>query len=187
MLFVDGENLTIRAQETLETAELTPIAGKFWRKDTFIWQPQTSALQRPSPQLDVTAIRAYYYTSMVGDDLALQQVRRRLWDLQFTPQVFKKTRQNEKAKGVDISLTKDMLAHAFNDHYDVGVLMAGDGDYSPLVEELRRLGKRIVVKFFSETAGLNPELKLAADEYQDMTQVFVAGWKEALGHPEWHI
>jgi hypothetical protein len=36
MLFVDGENFTIRAQEVLSTAKVTTIEGKFWRKDTFI-------------------------------------------------------------------------------------------------------------------------------------------------------
>ena len=44
-----------------------------------------------------------------------------------------------RAKGVDIALTKDLLSHAFLDNYDAVVLVAGDGDYVPVVEELKRL------------------------------------------------
>jgi uncharacterized LabA/DUF88 family protein len=137
-------------------------------------------------QLDWTAIRAYYYTSVPGNDDALKQVRHRFWELRFTPRIFKKIRKHEKAKGVDISLTKDMLSHPFNDHYDVGVIVAGDGDYAPLVEELKHLGKRIVVVFFSESNGLSTALKLTADEYGDNTKEFVTAWRNAILHPEWH-
>src|SRR4051794_12186407 len=45
------------------------------------------------------------------------------------------------AKGVDISLTKDMLVQAFLGNYDIAVLVAADGDYLPVVEEVKRLGK----------------------------------------------
>ena len=33
----------------------------------------------------------------------------------------------------------------FEDHYDVAVLIAGDGDYVPLVEEVKSLGKVVYV------------------------------------------
>ena len=144
MTFVDGENLTFRAQEVLSNSNITPIDGHYWMKDRFIWQPGQrgiNIINQGSNRLDLSAVRAYYYTSLVGDDPALEQVRSKLWDLGFTPRVFKKHKQTEKAKGVDISLTKDMLSHAFNNHYDVGVLIAGDGDYVPLVEEVKHLGK----------------------------------------------
>ena len=184
MLFVDGENLTFRAQEVLHDAGVAPIEGRYWRKDCFIWKPQTTGSQRVygAGTIDSNSIRSYYYTSLTGDEPALEQVRRSLWDLQFTPRVFKKSRQGEKAKGVDISLTKDMLVHAFNNHYDVGILVAGDGDYVPLVEELKHLGKQVCVVFFSESAGLNPALKLASDMYVNMTTDFVKGWNDVIIH-----
>jgi hypothetical protein len=178
MLFVDGENLTLRAQEVLHQAGADPIEGKCWRRDCFIWNPNTVGTGRlyDAVSLDWNSIRSYYYTSLTGDEPALEGVRRHLWELQFTPRVFKKTRQSEKAKGVDVSLTKDMLSHAFNNHYDVGFLMAGDGDYVPLVEEVKHLGKQVTVAFFSESAGLSAALKLAADRYYDITEGFVKGW-----------
>jgi uncharacterized LabA/DUF88 family protein len=58
--------------------------------------------------------------------------------------------------------------------------MAGDGDYVPLVEQLKRLGKRVVVSFFSEGAGLSTALKRSADEYFDITHLFGQAWKDQL-------
>jgi uncharacterized LabA/DUF88 family protein len=71
-----------------------------------------------------------------------------------------------------------MLSHAFNNHYDVAVLIAGDGDFVPLVEEVKHLGKRVLLIFFSEADGLNPALKLAADDYCDWTNGFVGSWAD---------
>ena len=48
-----------------------------------------------------------------------------------------------------------MLSHAFRDNYEVAVLVAGDGDYVPVVQEVQRLGKIVFVWFF-ENEGLNP-------------------------------
>jgi uncharacterized LabA/DUF88 family protein len=86
------------------------------------------------------AIRSYYYTSVKGDDTAAMSVKRALRELGFHPEVFKKTREEDKAKGVDIALAKDFLSHAFLDNYDVALLIAGDGDYVPLITEVKRLG-----------------------------------------------
>lgn len=61
-----------------------------------------------------------------------------------------------------------MLLHAFFDHYDIAILIAGDGDYLPLVEEIKRLGKRLHIGFFYD-ASLNPSLKLSADKFFDIT------------------
>jgi len=48
-----------------------------------------------------------------------------------------------------------MLSHAFLNNYDVATLIAGDADYVPLVEEVKRLGKVVYVLFFVSN-GLSP-------------------------------
>jgi uncharacterized LabA/DUF88 family protein len=48
-------------------------------------------------------------------------------------------------------------------NYERAVLIAGDGDYVPLIEEVKRLGKRVFVRFIG--AYTNPELKLSADDF----------------------
>jgi uncharacterized LabA/DUF88 family protein len=188
MKFVDGENFTIRGQEVLASKNMIMKQAEkrgVWRKDTFLWFPNafaTDTVTRGRSHLETNAIRAYYYTSVVGDDVALQTVQTQLRTLGFSPSVFKRLKGREKSKGVDVALTKDMLTHAFQNHYDVAMLMAGDGDYVPLIEELKHLGKRVIVAFFGEDAGLSPSLKLASDEFLNITEILLIQWKE-LNHP----
>src|SRR5580704_18032776 len=96
MLFVDGENLTIRGQEFASKNSLGLKAGNYWTKDCFLWMPNPHPLKRPHcrsgeiESLEERGLRAYYYTSVVGDDSTLIDVQESLWKLGFTPKVFKK-------------------------------------------------------------------------------------------------
>ena len=178
MVFVDGENFTIRAQKVAAAKNLQLVEGRYHKKDCFAWFPKFTATARIASaptQLQRHALRAYYYTSLIGDTAALEAVEMSLWQLGFNPQVFKRDANQKKAKGVDIALTKDMLTHAFLGHYEVAVLISGDGDYVPLVEQVKRFGKPVFVWFF-EDEGLNPKLKLASDWFRDITNYFLEGW-----------
>lgn len=90
--------------------------------------------------------------------------------------MFKKVRKEDKAKGVDIALTIDMLSHAFMGNYDTAMLIAGDADYVPLVNEVKHLGKRVVVLFFE--TSITSDLKLAADAFSDISNGFSLAWKD---------
>lgn len=68
-----------------------------------------------------------------------------------------------------------MLSHAFRGNYDAAILISGDGDYVPVVEEVKRLGKRVHVAFF-QSQGLSPDLVRAADSFYDLTDLFVSAW-----------
>jgi uncharacterized LabA/DUF88 family protein len=180
MAFVDGENLTLRAQDLAGKNELKLIEGKYYERDRFVWPPNHHARKVMVPpiftrNIQLQSIRSFYYTSVTGDTDALHSVREKLWSLGFDANVFKKPKKQEKAKGVDIALTKDMLSHAFLDNYDAAVLVAGDGDYVPLVEEVKRRGKIVQVVFFAEH-GTSQELRLASDGFEDLTKNFLALW-----------
>lgn len=69
-----------------------------------------------------------------------------------------------------------MLSHAFLGNYDAAVLVAGDADYVPLVEEVKRLGKLVHVAFFG-SQGLSPELRRSADQFCEIAGDFAAAWK----------
>jgi uncharacterized LabA/DUF88 family protein len=172
MLFVDGENLTIRAQNIAKDRGLTLPVGPNYQPDVFFWPPNmrpTEAITNVDAaptKVQPHATRAYYYTSIVGDDQKLLATREALWNLGFHPEVFRKRRREETAKAVDIALAKDFLSHAFLDNYEVAVLVSGDGDYVPLIHEVKRLGKIVYIVFFV-ASGLNPELRLAADKCFD--------------------
>jgi len=179
MVFVDGENFTIRGQELASRKALELREGEYYSKDTFLWVPNSGAHTHfNSDYLQVTPqpIRSFYYTSVVGDAQRMLDIRGRLWALRFQPVVFEKKKQQDKAKGVDIALTKDMLTNAFLNNYDVAVLFAGDGDYVPVVEEVKRLGRIVDLVFFASN-GLNDSLRLACDSFRDITDVFVSNWE----------
>jgi NYN domain-containing protein len=186
MLFVDGENFTIRAQEVAQRADLKLDLPKYHERDVFVWVPAWGPLVQFYAghiylPIQTTGIRAYYYTSVVGDDDRVTNVRESLRALQFDPRVFKRESGSRRSKGVDITLTKDMLSHAFPGNFDAALLVAGDGDYVPLVEEVKRLGKRVYILFFGgEKSGLNRELRLAADGFFDISEPFVEQWRKAL-------
>ncbi len=79
----------------------------------------------------------------MGDQSAIDSVKESLWNLCFQPEVFKKAKQQEKSKGVDIALAKDFLGNAFRHNYDVAFLFAGDGDYEDnLGSSLYRLSEK---------------------------------------------
>lgn len=119
------------------------------------------------------ADRAYYYTSTGSDEPGWTDTRLALRQLGFEPRVFK--RVAGKSKAVDIALATEALALAAEDRYDVAVIMAGDGDYVPLVEAIKRLGHDVVIAFFAEN-GLSPELRIAGDDFVDLTAHFVRQW-----------
>lgn len=183
MLFVDGENFTIRGQEYAENNGIPLTQGPWFYRDVFVWfpnQPGTLALTNSKNvpvEVQHHAIRSFYYTSLTGDDAKILKVRRELHELGFTPQVFKKLDKNKKSKGVDIALATDMLGNAYNDNFDVAVLVAGDGDYVPLMSEVKRLGKVVYLVFFHENGyGLNEELSLASDRSFEIAQTFKEAW-----------
>src|SRR5215475_10491195 len=86
MLFVDGENLAIRARKNAESRGRYIPDGPNARKDVFVWFSGGSALSpRFSGPYSPSHLsrRAYYYTSLVRDDVALNTVREQLRGLGF--------------------------------------------------------------------------------------------------------
>ena len=51
-------------------------------------------------------------------------------------------------KGVDTKLTVQMLEHCMHDSFDDAVLFAADEDYIPLVEAVKRTGRRVIHAFW---------------------------------------
>lgn len=180
MMFVDGENLTIRAQKVAAQGNVPLTEGPHFRRDVFFWLPGILATQRLTSggqvALQPQAVRSFYYTSAVGDDVLLQDVRERLWDIGFTPQVFKRGPGDRRAKAVDISLARDMLSNAFLGNFEAAVLVAGDGDYVPIVQEVQRLGK-VVYVLFLRAEGLSNELRLASDLTFVLDELIAAKWQ----------
>ncbi len=66
-----------------------------------------------------------------------------------------------RQKGVDALIAVDMLTGAFNSLFEVGILVAGDADFVPIVERVQSMGAMVLVA--AEERSLADELRRAAD------------------------
>jgi hypothetical protein len=70
-----------------------------------------------------------------------------------------------------------MLTHAFQNHFEVAILLAGDADYVPLVNRVKSLGKIVYVWFLSDQKnGLGPGLRLTSDAFLALEDQFSKNW-----------
>ncbi len=142
----------------------------------------------PSIWVRGTSIRAHYFTTYTGSDEIAFELKVALRKIEFTPHLFKKEKQSNKQKGLDITLATELLSNAFMKNFDVVVLIAGDADYLPLIEQVKRLGRSVIVSFFdkpkSQHSPIHPDLKLAADGFCDITHAFLKGWNQEKNRTE---
>lgn len=74
------------------------------------------------------------------------------------------TENNRRQKEVDILLAVDMMEHATRQNMSSVTLIAGDGDFRPLVEAIVRLGLKITIAGFHKHTS--SDLAEAADDYR---------------------
>lgn len=176
MVFIDGENLVLRFQDMCSKAIIqSPVVHV---RDVFVWHPSII----PINYVDI--LRVNYYTYFVGDNNKGKELEKKIKGLEFStpayvtqvqnssyvyPVLFKKEKQS-KAKGVDITITIDILSHVYKNSIDVVYLLTGDGDYLPLIEEIIKSGKNVYVGAFS--SGLNPEIPIKADAFYPLDNIF---------------
>lgn len=157
MFFIDGSNFLIELGKELGLnirAEKPPLQS--FRFAEMIINDITHHLNNEY------IIRKYWFGSFLGDDAFGKTLRQNLKSHNFDPVMIKK--KHGKEKGVDISLTKEMLVNAFNNNFDVAFLIAGDEDYLTLVQEIKRYGTKIYGAFFEH--GLSDELEISFDSFR---------------------
>lgn len=79
-----------------------------------------------------------------------------------------------RQKGVDTLLAVDMVVGAFTGLYQVGLLFAGDADFVPVVEEVRRRG--VMVALVGHPDSVADELHRAADRFLPIGKGFQPGF-----------
>ena len=83
-------------------------------------------------------------------------------------------------KGIDIMLATDLLRFAWDDLYDVAILVSGDGDFAYAVQAAKDMGKHVEVAAFS--SNLSGELAQVADERELFTPEYFSGlWSRRRG------
>jgi len=53
-----------------------------------------------------------------------------------------------EVKGDDVKLANDMLVGAYENLYDIAILVSGDEDFKPVVRTVKKLGKKVENIFF---------------------------------------
>jgi uncharacterized LabA/DUF88 family protein len=177
IIFIDGENLVFRYQSMLAAGK-KPSPKVVHIPDVFVWHPTMTEWCL------MHVLRVYFYTSVVGDDKKIADIKDKIsktifsfeYDkdrggtAQIIPIVFKKSAKSQKTRQVDIQITIDMMRFAHQQPVDVLYLVSGDGDYLPLISEVMRQGKEVYVGALS--SGLNPELQYSVDEFHNLDKYF---------------
>ena len=85
-------------------------------------------------------------------------------------------------KGIDIMLATDLLRLAWDNHYDVAVLVSGDGDFAYAVQAAKDMGKHVEIAAFP--ANLAWELSNVADDREIFTPDYFSDiWSRKRGTP----
>jgi uncharacterized LabA/DUF88 family protein len=73
-------------------------------------------------------------------------------------------------KGIDIMLATDLLYFAWNDFYDVAVLVSGDSDFAYALQAVKNMGKHVEVAYFE--GGVSKDLLNIADNRHLLNRSF---------------
>ena len=76
-------------------------------------------------------------------------------------------KRSARQKGVDVQIAVDMLTGAFSSIFDIAVLVAGDADFVPVVEEVKRKGVMVVIA--AANRSLSNDLRRVADRCTELT------------------
>jgi uncharacterized LabA/DUF88 family protein len=187
LIFVDGENLVYRYQEMLALGHV-PRPDNVYIKDCFVWN------QRVLDDHLWRVKRLSYYTSVVGDDNKLREVREKISETQFVcttgktaestsirngqivPFVRKKSARSRKESICDIAISVDVMRACYRDHAETIWIFSGDGDFVQLIAEVVHSGKCAYVSAFS--SGLNDEIRYVVDEFLPLDKHFFLSSEE---------
>lgn len=172
MCFIDGENLVFRYQDMCKAGAKPNASSLKHIPDVFVWHPHLHGDDRG-------VVRVNYYTSAVGTDEKIDDIRDEIGKHIINPagfgrrvcaHVFKKPKASQKAKLVDITLSIDVLGHVHRDQVDCIFLFSGDGGFVPLVKEIMRNGKQVIIGALS--SGLSQEMRRVGDQFIDIDSWF---------------
>jgi uncharacterized LabA/DUF88 family protein len=127
-------------------------------------------------------LRIYYY-NILQDSIQWPDTYREQQDfldvLRKTPYLeirlgsSKMTHGTPVEKGIDIMLATDMLHFAWNDLYDVAVLVSGDSDFAYALQAVKNMGKHVEVAYFEK--GISKDLLDIADNRHLLNRNFFKG------------
>jgi len=104
--------------------------------------------------MEVDLVRTYVF---LGGTIAqpqtnfIEKMVRSGFEVELGPQHNSHDKDHKSVeKGVDVALACRMLSLAHHNAYDTAILVSGDADILPAVQEVRRLGRRVMVTCFED-------------------------------------
>lgn len=166
MVFIDGSNLL---RETAQQISATFRSDKPPKEAILlcavIVNVLLSRIKKEDKFYDFKHIRTYWFGSCQGDESYESTLKQILQSCGMEPVIFRKRQGREKR--VDIAIAREMLINAINKNYDLGLLLAGDEDYLDLVNDVKRLGVRVIGSFY-DTSALSKHLQLSFDNFHQL-------------------
>lgn len=166
--FVDGAYLRKLAEKSL-----VPLVDPRTLVSNVVNSPEVQTWgSLPHTHGEVCLTRVIYYDARPDEDVEENKELRDYWSavelLRDTELGFGSLRGGTKRKpprqkGVDTLLAVDMLVGAFTGIYSVAVLIAGDADFVPVVNEVRRRGVMVVLA--SNEQEVARDLRRSADRF----------------------
>lgn len=86
-------------------------------------------------------------------------------------------------KGIDVMLATDLLYFAWNDFYDVAVLVSGDADFAYALQAVKNMGKHVEVAYFE--SGVSKDLLNVADDRHILDRPFFKGLWAGKRRAKW--
>lgn len=176
ILLVDGENLVFRYQEMLKDPSLIPKPENVFEKDIYVWNQDVQNI------FEVDVFRVNYFSSTIGDEIKIKTVRDALSKIhygmlgnyyrecQLHPCIYKKEKQSNKSRLVDINIAVEAMRIAYSDSIDVICIISGDGDFLELYQDIMKRGKQVCVAAL--TSGLNPAIPYSVDRFFSLDNYF---------------
>lgn len=161
MVFVDGGYLETK----LKTA---------WGKDITVNYPAFRAnimgyVQKGDSGVSGYLLRIYYYDAIEeGVKRPEQEAKHDLinnsdfFELRLG-RIKRDADGRPRQKGVDALIAIDMVTKAYQNHYDIAVLLAGDDDFLDVVKAVKNAGKQVFGFYFEKPTSPSKELKNSFD------------------------
>ena len=98
-------------------------------------------------------------------------------------EIHKRQRENTvwQEKAVDVKLAVDMLSMAHRDEYEVAYLLSQDGDYTPVMEEVRAMGRTVIAASPGPRPREGSAFGAAIDDFIPMDGDFFTGLPRKRG------
>lgn len=155
MLFVDGQNLTIGARNHEPKGfqyDVSALVDELCN-DYDLVRGYWFDSHKPGELDD----KRGFYTFLETNGFRVESVERSGVEGDF------------KEKEADIRLATELIASAYNDSYEVAVVVTGDKDYLRAVRHVQDRGKIVTVAMFEQ--GMSGALRREADSYVHLDEI----------------